>query len=1224
MGIVEEAIATLGQGLTLSKSQRNCLTKEVVRKVEGHSLNTFLDYVGHYGYLKREKLRDFLLRLKDNEKTITKKSIQEEGLQVVCNKTFCGVASVVALKVSRKMNNLDFQNIPSTLTKKIKRILEDHVVKYHTPHIKFGMTAKAILVKDGKFSEIHSGSNTNVSFQRVVNNADIIPQITAGFAKMQNDIETFEGKGSGQRLERIESIIIKIANYQPYTGSSYIPLPDWIQKKQCCINVRNEDNKCFLWSVLAGLYPQRKDANRVAKYKQYEHTLVWDKAELPMTSTNITKFEQLNKLQICVFGLENNHVIWEYEGLRESDAHLRKIHLLRFENNNKSHYAYIKNLTSLLKAQTGYGKNCKVCQDCLQPFATKEAWENHLRSGKCTVNCNGSVKVLPAKGDKNTVKFTNFKKQLWSPAIFYADIESLLVKMNHSKHFQAHKASHLDVLMVSQFPEKLPHEYKSFQGPDCVYKALEYMNTKRQEIERKLLTQHKPMVMTKKDKQDFQHATVCYLCKKPLRNKCRDHCHITGRYRGCACNNCNLNLNYRNQKTSVVFHNLKGYDGHFIIQEANKLYKPRISCIPSSMEKYISFSINQLQFIDSLQFTGTSLEALVNGLKQDNNNKQNFQLFYDFTKDFSRNTQDLLLQKGVFPYDWFDNLSKLQNTSLPSKHDFYSHLTATHITDEDYERANKVWKETSCQTFNDYLKLYLKTDVLLLACCFEAFRKLLFDTYHLDPAHYFTAAGLSWDCMLHYTQAFIQCFHEQQEDMLEVIQQGVRGGISMISKRYARANNKYMTDYNEDKPSSYLMYWDANNLYGEALSCFLPTGDYEWDSSWKDNSTEQIMELSASSPKGYIFEVDALVPKELHDKFSDYPLMVETTEGKASGYMQRVHQRFSLSDQQDIKYHKKLIPNLCHKTKYAIHYRNLQQCIEQGIVITRIHRVLKFSQAPFIRPYIENGIVQEFEKVFLPALDSFLSHRRVLFGKTIENVDKRVNVHLINDKKTFMKKSRSPLMKNFELLHNDLCAVEMKKTRVLYNKPIVIGFCVLELSKVRMYDFHYNYITETFPDANLLFTDTDSLCYELFTEDIYNDVRQEAHRFDFSNYPTCHRLYDNSNIAVGKFKDECQGKLMVEFVGLRPKMYSFITEDFQHKCTAKGVKKCTIQSFQHQAYKDCIFGQRTFTSFYSLVSLGHNVFTTEINKVALSSFDDKRWVLDDGIHTLAHGHYKII
>ena len=230
---------------------------------------------------------------------------------------------------------------------------------------------------------------------------------------------------------------------------------------------------------------------------------------------------------------------------------------------------------------------------------------------------------------------------------------------------------------------------------------------------------------------------------------------------------------------------------------------------------------NHLTFINSFQFMSSSLDKLVNNLPKDD-------LIYT-SKVFKGKKLDLMSRKGVYPYDFMDSFEKFNQTELPAKEHFYSILNDQHITNDEYYHAKKVWKAFKIKTMGEYHDLYLGSDVLLLADVFESFRKTCLQYYLLNPCHYFTSPSLSWDAMLKMTKIKLELMIDV--DMYQFIEKGMRGGVSCIADRHRKANNKCMKEYNEKAPSKCIMYLDASNLYGWAMSQYLPTGNFKWMSN---------------------------------------------------------------------------------------------------------------------------------------------------------------------------------------------------------------------------------------------------------------------------------------------------------------------------------------------------------------------------------------------------------
>ena len=290
------------------------------------------------------------------------------------------------------------------------------------------------------------------------------------------------------------------------------------------------------------------------------------------------------------------------------------------------------------------------------------------------------------------------------------------------------------------------------------------------------------------------------------------------------------------------------------------------------------------------------------------------------------------------------------------------------------------------------------------------------------------------------------------------IEKGLRGGISMVSKRFAKANNPLTPNFNTNEKTSYIMYLDMNNLYGDAMSQYLPTGGFEWvQFNFADQaSAEQtIIHYPANADKGYIFEVDLEYPAELHDMHNEYPLAPESLEVQDEWLSD--YQRNFLGEKKLTKI-KKLVPNLRNKTKYVLHYRNLQQCLSLGMRLTKIHRTLQFDQKPWMKPDIEMNTelrkqaTSDFEKDFYKLMNNSV------FGKTMENLRKRVDVKLVrkSEENKLRKLIAQPSFARHKIFDNDLAALHMYKSRLYLNRPVYVGMAILELSKLKIYDFHYN------------------------------------------------------------------------------------------------------------------------------------------------------------------------
>ena len=305
------------------------------------------------------------------------------------------------------------------------------------------------------------------------------------------------------------------------------------------------------------------------------------------------------------------------------------------------------------------------------------------------------------------------------------------------------------------------------------------------------------------------------------------------------------------------------------------------------------------------------------------------------------NDYKLLKRKGVFPYDWFNSQDKMQYSRLPDKSEFKSKLSDEELSDDDYNYAKYIWNHFKMNTFKDYHNLYLQTDVLLLADVFEKFRKTSLEYFKIDPTHFSSLPSFGWQCMLKQTGVKLDYVYDM--NMHNLFEEGIRGGISSIMKRFAVANNSYLKNYNPDQPDSFIVYIDKNSLYPEAMKDYLPYSDFKWV---EDVDNIDIINVPSDAERGYILEVDLEYPPNLHNYHNQYPLAPEH-------YKPADTELSKYNDGHTNQKIKKLIPTLKNKNKYVLHYRNLQYYIMMGMKLTKIHRAISFNQSAWMLPYIE-------------------------------------------------------------------------------------------------------------------------------------------------------------------------------------------------------------------------------------------------------------------------------
>ena len=558
------------------------------------------------------------------------------------------------------------------------------------------------------------------------------------------------------------------------------------------INIRNNDNRCFLWSHVRHLNPIENNPQRITqKDRAIAKTLDYTGVTFPVTIRDMDKIEKGNKINInaYVYNEDGKYVSPIRNSKTEYEDTLNVLLLEReTKSEYKQHYVYIKDFNRLNYNINKHKNKKHFCLHCLQPFYSEYDLEAH--KGDCLI-INGTQRIeMPQPGSQ--VYFQNYGKRLPVPFVIYADFEALTRKIDtctppgeksYTQAYQKHEACSFCYKVVCNYDQKYSKPAVIYRGENVVQKFYQNLTEEFSDLQRIIAKDfQKPLIMTESDEKDFQNAKKCWICQKGYKRDegenipVRDHCHITGKYRGSAHKTCNFRLQISAEKIKipVVFHNLKGYDGHLIIQGMGDIIKREplnIDVIASNAEKYITFKIGKhLKFIDSYQFMASPLANLAKALPDDK---------YIYTSEaFSGERLELMKAKGGYPYDYMDSFQKFSQTQLPKRDDFYSLLTDEEISESEYAHAQKVWETFEIKNMGQYYDLYLKSDVLLLADIFENFREQYLHTYGLDPAHYVSLPSSSWDAMLKMTGVRLDLISDV--DMFNFIEKGMRGGISLI------------------------------------------------------------------------------------------------------------------------------------------------------------------------------------------------------------------------------------------------------------------------------------------------------------------------------------------------------------------------------------------------------------------------------------------------------------
>ena len=537
---------------------------------------------------------------------------------------------------------------------------------------------------------ILDGTNENDAYDEMVE--EILEEID--MAEM--------AEGSGWRFEKVIKLVLHTTRWDTINGGSYIELPPALKNKKAIINMKNQDDKCFMWSVLRALNLKDKNNERIDNdLKSKEDTLNMQGIQYPVSFRGIDRFESQNpKISITVLGYNKNErvntlKVSKYTGCEHD------IVLLLIKDGKKSHYCLVKNLSALLASQINRHKGTShICLNCINGFKTEKSLIKHKEY--CYNNECVNIMMPPP----NTfLKFDKFRFSERAPFVIYADFESFIKPMDscdpdpnksYTKKYQKHKPSGFSYYIKSLYEDVKKSEKRTYiktkkEEPDAEDVFVKWLEEDVKEIAN---IKPKEMIITEEEEKQFDNASDCWICGEELKNdnKVRDHCHYTGRYRGAAHNKCNLNYS-KPKDVPVFFHNLSGYDSHLFIRSlASPNPKEYIECIPNNEEKYITFTKNKIVgkytnkkgevkektfkivFKDSLKFMRSSIGALVNNLPKNG--------FKNISKYYTPEQVELIKQKGFYPYEYMDTEEKFNDTKPPPQEAFYSKLTGKGISNK--------------------------------------------------------------------------------------------------------------------------------------------------------------------------------------------------------------------------------------------------------------------------------------------------------------------------------------------------------------------------------------------------------------------------------------------------------------------------------------------------------------------------------------------------------------
>jgi len=797
-----------------------------------------------------------------------------------------------------------------------------------------------------------------------------LDDISANMVEMYDDIikvvDDFATNGSGWILSDCLALDVELYQCKPLQGGCE---RHSVGSKGNEIKISNnaEDSdmngsRCFFLAVASYFDPS---STTKAQLDSWLAANVCENIPSPVRVKSIPDFENANvhlDLAINVLFKSEDNLVYPVHASKNIQAK-HVINLMLFFTSPPAgstdailHYARISNINNLVadrkKDKNGrwHTREGHLCFNCFSKLSTPTALASHV---KWCHEKSGQRLVLPESNSH--IQYEKKQMEFKLGYIFFFDFETMqkdpervcscqpskLAKCKHkSKILAEHEAFAFSLTMFDRHSELV--EDVSYVGVDAMPK---FMTTLTSLIEKytQILANVKPIQMSPEQEAQFLSATQCHICKERLlRDRVRDHDHLSGEYLGAAHNICNL---HRKECKKIVgfAHNFSGYDSHLIMNELGKSStKLHISAIPLNKEKFKMLKLNNCSLMDSMSFLNASLEKLVSTLKVSNHS---FPLISQWLTD--KDQCDLMLRKGVYPYEFVTDINKIDECyELPPRESFFSKLSGTTPSEEDYEHAQNVWKTFGCKSMRDYTELYVKADTFQLAEVMFQLRDAMYNEFGVDLCHYLSLPMMTKDIMLKTTGVKMELISDIE--MIQMLRSNIRGGLSYVNQRHFDVEEE--SKLREEDVS--LLYVDANNLYGAAMRFPLPLRDFQWMT--KDEiDLFSMSQISKEASRGFILDVDLEYPEELHEIHSSFPLaphQMEITDGILSEYATQLLK--SLKKKEKFK-SKKLTSTFLPRKNYVCHGLNLKYYLEQGMKLVKINRAVSFEQSCFLKLYID-------------------------------------------------------------------------------------------------------------------------------------------------------------------------------------------------------------------------------------------------------------------------------
>lgn len=1088
-------------------------------------------------------------------------------------------------------------------------------------------------------------------------------------AQILSSLDEFEAHQSGWSLLRNLFILVNVLTQQ-LRGSSYLPLPLKLARKNALLNIRNTDDKCFLYCMayrVYGAHVLKGHRERQESYYPYLKTFETGGMHFPVTMADIGKFETMNKRFNISVNLYSYHD-GKFGVLRiTKEEKANHVDLLLLESKFNFHYVVITDLSRLISSQLTRHKGAiHHCRRCLSCFQDAERLTLHKNIG-----CMGTSLLAPK------VPFFEFKRYYALNRhrfVAYADLETLNVKIAgasgdpsrpYNRPVQKHQVFAAAYKFVTFNGDAELEKLKMFKGLDSIDEFLRQLVEDVGYITAEYFNKHHAITaMTVEMKRYFDAFEYCFICRErldrplgsgKLEKSVYDHDHLlapdapprqnmifdetmgpyspfNGNIRGRCHNSCNLKFREKRHVT-IVLHSGGSLDFHCLLLAIAKIRNGELTCIARTSESYISFewkpmltcgSRAHLRFVDSFRFLPRSLASIIDSM-------DSFPMFTKYVEENygAEKFDKSLLGKAPMPYEYIDRMEVLDDVEFPPIEKFFSALRNESVDVENWERARALYERLKCKTLFDYVSFYLASDVIFLAQAGEQFRDIGMRHYRLDPlGYYHTLAGFAFDSCLLFTRKRLPLMNDINHILFSM--KALKGGLVYGTKTFATTNSRYSSaGFDPEKgPESHILLCDVVSLYASVMSSAkIPDGDYRWlDEDEMEKLMAEIETLPTDGETGYLIECDMEYDEKLHGtvQHSSWPLLPANQTLKNKGG-------------------RKLFSTLYDKKQIVVHHVNLKYSLEKGLKLKKIYRVLAFKQSDWLQAFIKRNIelraTPGLSELYVQILKDISN---IIFGKLCEGVEKHTNFRLIVADERNPKLDRkithlfaNPRVKSVAVFDEDFVGVELIKDRVVFNRPIACGVSVLEISKAYMARMVHDVLLGDvgkgvgMGEARVLYSDTDSVYVQYSGTDGYDLVKRRPELFDTSDFADGNRfgIIPRNRKVAGMLAVEKAESVVLAFAYLRPKAYAVLMESIGGETSTvkrcKGVTRAVVKGFTFMDYQRVIENKSVvMAQMFRILSKKHEVYTLEYNKISLKSCCNKRIFMENG-DSLPYGHASI-